>query len=129
MTGSAPATILLVDDDPMLRGLGKELLEHLGYEVAVAGSGAEALDLYRRAGGVSLVILDYWLPGQDGGQVLEELKALDPEVRVLVASGFFGPQEVARLQAAGARGLIGKPYRVAELEGRIKQVLAGQRLF
>jgi len=126
---NSPVTILIVDDDPLIRTLGKELLEHLGYRVAVAGNGPAALELYRQAGRISLVILDYWLPGPDGGQVLEELRALDPEARVLVASGFFAPQEVARLQAAGARGLISKPYRLAELESRIRQVLAGMSAF
>jgi len=129
MTAGLPVTILLVDDDPLLRALGRELLEHLGYPVAVAADGAEALELYRRTARVGLVILDYWLPGQDGGEVLEGLKALDPEVRVLVASGFFSSQEVERLKAGGARGLIHKPYRLAELEARIKQVLAGQQAF
>jgi len=129
LTGNPLATVLLVDDDPLLRGLGRELLEHLGYLVQVAAGGAEALELYRRTPKIDLVILDYWLPGQDGGEVLGELKALNPEVQVLVASGFFSPQEVERLKAAGARGLIHKPFRLAALESRIKQVLAGQPAF
>ena len=129
MTGGVTVTILIVDDDPLLRALGKELLEHLGFQVAVAADGAEALALYRRTAEVGLVILDYWMQGQDGGEVLQGLKALDPEVRVLVASGFLSAQEVERLKAAGARGLIHKPYRLADLEARIKLVLAGQPAF
>ncbi len=126
MTAGAPVTILLVDDDPLLRGLGRELLEHLGYRVEVVAGGAEALELYRSMGRVSLVILDYWLAGQDGGEVLAALQALDPQVRVLMTSGFFAPHEVERLKEAGALGVIHKPFRLLALEARIKQVLAGQ---
>lgn len=129
MTGKSPVTILLVDDEPLIRSLGQELLEHLGYRVEVAQDGAEALELYQRLGRVDLVLLDYYLPGQDGGQVLVQLKGLDPQARVLMASGFFSPAEVARLKELGAAGLIYKPYRLAELERRIRQALAGALAF
>jgi CheY-like chemotaxis protein len=115
--------ILLVDDDPLIRSLGKELLEHLGYEVEAAGNGREALESYRRLGKVDLVILDYYLPDRDGLQVLQDLLALDPGVRVLVASGFIPSQEADLTREMGAAGLICKPYRLAELEDRIREVL------
>jgi CheY-like chemotaxis protein len=121
----APVTILLVDDDPLIRLLGRELLEHQGYQVKAAGDGVEALRLYRSLGKVDLVILDYYLPDQNGLEVLEQLKALDPKVRVIMASGFFSPQEVARLAEGGAQGVIHKPYHLAELETRIRKALAG----
>jgi two-component system cell cycle sensor histidine kinase/response regulator CckA len=124
-----PPLILLVDDDVLIRSLGKELLEHLGYQVEVARDGQEALDIFRRLGRVDLVILDYYLPGRDGLQVLQDLRALDAQVRVLVASGFFPDEEVARIKEMGAVGFIYKPYRVAELEGRIRLVLQGMSGF
>jgi DNA-binding response OmpR family regulator len=117
--------ILLVDDDVLIRSLGKELLEHLGYQVEVASDGLEALDLFRRLDRVDLVILDYYLPGRDGLQVLQDLRALNPQVRVLVASGFFPAEDVTRIQEMGAVGFIYKPYRVTELESRIRLVLQG----
>jgi two-component system cell cycle sensor histidine kinase/response regulator CckA len=128
MTRKSPVIILLVEDDPLIRSLGQELLEHLGYRVAAAGDGAEALATYQELGGADLVILDYYLPGQDGYQVLQEFKARDPGVRVLVASGFLAPKEAARLKKGGAMGLINKPYRMTELERRIEQALAGSRV-
>lgn len=124
-----PPLILLVDDDLLIRSLGKELLEHLGYQVEVAQDGPEALEIFQRLGGVDLVILDFYLPGRDGLQVLQDLKALDAQVRVLVASGFFPAEEAARIQEMGAAGLIYKPYRVAELEARIRLVLQGKSGF
>jgi two-component system cell cycle sensor histidine kinase/response regulator CckA len=120
-------TILLVDDDPLIRSLGRELLEKLGYRVAAAGDAYEALEFYRRLGGADLVILDYYLPDRDGCHILQELKALDGEVRVLMASGFFPAREAARLRKEGALGFINKPYRVAELESRIEEALRGCR--
>jgi CheY-like chemotaxis protein len=122
-----PITILLVDDDPLIRSLMQEALEHRGYRVAAAGDGTEALETYQRLGGADLVILDYYLPGQDGFQLLKEFKARDDKVRVLMASGFIGPREAARLKDGGALGLINKPYRVGELERRIEQALEGSQ--
>jgi two-component system, cell cycle sensor histidine kinase and response regulator CckA len=123
------ATILLVDDDPLIRGLGRELLEHLGYQVETAGSATEALEKYQRMGGADLVVLDYFLPDRNGDQVLKEVKALDARARVLVASGFFSTKETTRLKAEGALGLIHKPYRLTDLERRIQEVLAGRSGF
>jgi len=121
--------ILLVDDDPVIRSLGREFLEHLQYEVEVAQNGQEALEIFRRLGQVDLVILDYCLPGRDGMQVLQDLQALDPEVRVLLASGYFSSQEVAKIKGMGAKGFIYKPYRLSDLQDLIRLVLAGMTGF
>jgi two-component system cell cycle sensor histidine kinase/response regulator CckA len=115
-------TILLVDDDPLIRDLGQELLEYLGYRVETAGDGAEALQKYQK-GQVDLVLLDYYLPDKNGCQVLKDFKTLDTQVRVLMASGFLSSQDAARLKDEGALGLIYKPFRVAELKRRIQAVL------
>ncbi len=122
-------TILLVDDDPLIRGLGRELLEHLGYRVETAGDGTEALKKYQKMGQVDLVLLDYFLPDKNGCQVLKDFKALDARARVLMASGFFSLQEAAALKDEGALGLIYKPYRLIDLERRIQGVLNGRSEF
>lgn len=124
-----PLTILLVDDDPLIRGLGQELLEHLGYRVETAGDGTEALKKYQKLGQVDLVLLDYYLPDKNGRQVLKDFKALDARARVLMTSGFFSLQEAATLKAEGALGLINKPYRLIDLERRIQAVLKGRSGF
>ncbi len=123
MAKEPPLTILLVDDDPLIRVLGQELLEHLGYRVETAGDGSEALAKYRRMGRADLVVLDYYLPGTNGREVLREFKTLDKRARGLVASGFLSSQDMAGLKQAGALGLIIKPYRLEELQHRIKAVL------
>jgi two-component system cell cycle sensor histidine kinase/response regulator CckA len=129
MAKKVPTTILLVIDDPLIRGLGQELLEHLGYRVETAGDGSEALAKYRQMGRADLVVLDYFLPGQNGSEVLKEFKTLDRRVRVLMASGFFSSQEAASLKRQGALGLINKPYRLTDLESRIRAALAGRSGF
>ena len=122
-------TILLVDDDPLIRGLGQELLEHLGYKVETAGDGSEALKKFQGMERVDLVLLDYWLPGQNGCEVLKEFKLLDKRARVLVASGFLSSQDMASIKKEGALGMINKPYRLQDLQHRIKAVLGGRSGF
>jgi two-component system cell cycle sensor histidine kinase/response regulator CckA len=129
MAKKVPTTILLVDDDPLIRVLGQELLEHLGYRVETAGDGSEALAKYRQMGRADLVVLDYYLPGQNGSEVLKEFKTLDRRARVLMASGFFSSQEAASLKREGALGLINKPYRLPDLQRRIQAALAGRSGF
>ena len=129
MAKKRPPLILLVDDDPLIRGLGQELLEHLGYRVETAGDGSEALEKFQGRERVDLVVLDYCLPGQNGCEVLKEFKILDKRARVLVASGFLSTQDMASLKEEGALGLINKPYRLTELQHQIKAVLGGQSGF
>jgi CheY-like chemotaxis protein len=97
----------------------------LGYRVETAGDGSEALKKFQGLGRVDLVVLDYCLPGQNGCEVLKEFRTLDKRARVLVASGFLSTQDMASLKAEGALGLISKPYRLTDLQHRIKAVLAG----
>jgi two-component system cell cycle sensor histidine kinase/response regulator CckA len=129
MTKKPSPTILLVDDDPLIRGLGQELLEHLGYRVVTAGDGSEALKKFQGMERVDLVVLDYYLPGSNGCEILKEFKVLDKRARVLVASGFLSSQDMANLKKEGALGLINKPYRLTELQHRIKAVLRGRSGF
>lgn len=118
-----PLRILLVDDDPLIRSVGRELLENLGYEVATAGDGEEALSHYGQGAPPDLVILDYHLPGLSGPELVRRLRRLHPEAPVLVASGFFAARELADLEEAGALGFLNKPFRLAELKSRIEDSL------
>ena len=101
MTKKPPPIILLVGDGPLIRLLGQEILEHLGYWVEIAGDGSEALKKFRGMELVDLVILDYFLPGQNGCVVLKKFKLLDNRTRVLVASGFLLSPEYGQPQKGG----------------------------
>uniref|UniRef100_A0A7V4LE47 Response regulator n=1 Tax=Desulfobacca acetoxidans TaxID=60893 RepID=A0A7V4LE47_9BACT len=117
--------ILLVDDDPLIRSLGEEILTHLGFGVTTAATGAEACQRYQEMGHTPVVILDLHLAGENGADVLERLKLLNPQAQVVVASGFFAPEEEARLKAAGAAGFLQKPFRLKDLVARIAEARGG----
>jgi len=107
----ATGKILLVDDDEVVRGAGKRQLEKLGYQVELAADGKEALERYRDQGAnICLVILDLIMPVMDGEETFIALQAIDPDVRVLIASGYSMEGQAERLLARGARGFIQKPY-------------------
>ncbi len=119
-------TVLLVDDEEEIRGVARELLETRGYRVLTAGSGEEALDVYRRSGErIEAVILDLGMPGMGGQRCLEELRALDPAVRVIVTTGYGEAHLRELLARAGARAFLNKPYRSAELARTLEEVLGG----
>jgi len=87
-------TILVVEDEPTLRRVSGKLLEKLGYQVLEATSGERALEIFaERRGDIDLVLLDVIMPGLDGLQTLERLRALDPRVRVILCSGMGETKE------------------------------------
>ncbi|WP_051434544.1 PAS domain S-box protein [Desulfonatronum lacustre] len=117
-------TILVVDDEPEIRELTREALEALGFKVKSAVSGEEALETYRREGeGIDLVLLDLNMPGMGGHRCLQELLRADPLVKVVIASGYSSEGHGRQSLSAGAKGFIGKPYQLRDLEAVIREVL------
>jgi len=117
-------TILLVDDEESIRQLGEELLGSFGYAVLTAPDGEGALELYEeKAKKVDLVILDLSMPGMGGKRCLEKLVEMNPQVKVIIASGysFNGPTKGAI--DAGAKGFVGKPYEVRQMLQAIRKVM------
>lgn len=119
--------ILLVDDDPLIASLGRELLEKLSYEVETMGDGDEVLARFQQDPPPDLVILDYQLPGLSGLEILRRLRARHPDAKVLMASGFFSNQEMAELRAAGAAGFLYKPFRIGSAQSLIDEILPGNQ--
>ena len=121
-------TILLVDDEEAIREVGREWLSQAGYRVLTASTGEQALDVYRDQGGrdqggVDMVVLDMGMPGMGGGKCLEELIKIDPQVRILIASGYAAENRLNQVVAAGAKGFIDKPYRLSALMDNIREIL------
>lgn len=109
--------VLLVDDEETVREIGRDMLQRLGYAVITARNGLEAVDIFRSHTDISLVILDLTMPLMDGMQCVKALRALQPEIPILMSSG-FNEQEVAKQSdAQGLAGFIQKPYRLADLKG------------
>ena len=108
--------VLFVDDERVLREVGKEILESHGYRVETVANGEEALTFVRESTvPVSLVILDLVMPGLDGGETYRRLRDVDADVPVLLSSGLSSEEVAESIIADGATGFIPKPYGVGEL--------------
>lgn len=117
--------ILLVDDEAILRAVGRDLLEELGYTVYLAEDGEQALQQYAaRYDQIVLVLLDMIMPRMAGKETFLRLRELDPQVRVLFCSGFHREGTAEELVALGARGFIQKPYRRSDLSRAVAAALA-----
>ncbi len=104
-------TILLVDDEPGFLELAGRTLNRSNYRVIKASNGKEALNLYEKhRAEIRLVIMDLLMPEMDGRRCLEALRKVDPNVRVLIASGALNSEIEADLKEIGAKGLIAKPF-------------------
>jgi CheY-like chemotaxis protein len=117
-------TLLLVDDEPHLRDIVARQLVGANYRVIKASNGNEALNLYEEhREQISLVILDLLMPGMSGKQCLEDLLVMDPNVRVLIASGAMNSAIESDLKEIGARGLIAKPFETSQLLEKIRKII------
>jgi len=108
-------TVLLVDDEEFIRITAKAVLESGGYRVLTADGGAEAVDLFRQANQVAVVVLDMMMPEKDGPAVMAELRAIRPDVVILAASGLRPGGRVAEAVAAHAAAFLPKPFTDEEL--------------
>ncbi len=117
--------ILLVDDEPVILDVVAAMLQNLGYTVLTADSGQAALDLYRvHRGQVVLVILDMVMPGMNGGETFDRLKAIDPAVRVLLCSGYSIDGRASQILARGCNGFVQKPFDMGQLSEKIRAAIA-----
>jgi len=117
-------TILLVDDDEVILEVGREMLEYMGYKVLTAGNGLEALKVYEiNREEIDLVILDMIMPELGGGPAFERLKSVNPEIKVILSSGYSLDNEAAEMLDHGCRAFIQKPFTMNQLSLRIKEVL------
>jgi len=117
-------TILLVDDEETVATVALELLEALGYTVLVARDGESAINIYKQnKEKIALVLLDMVLPGMDGGAIFNELKKINPQVRVLLSSGYSVNGQAQEILDRGCKGFIQKPYRVNALTKAINEIL------
>jgi nitrogen-specific signal transduction histidine kinase/ActR/RegA family two-component response regulator len=119
-------TVLLVDDEESIRDLGKRILERSGYTVLTAGNAKEALGIYTKdRDKISLVILDLIMPEMGGKQCLEELLRINPQAKVLIATGLAANGLTREAIDMGGKGLVGKPYNVEEMLRAVRKVLDG----
>jgi PAS domain S-box-containing protein len=120
-------TVLLVDDEPMVRDLGNEILRSYGYQVVLACDGLEAVEIYQSRGAdIDLVVLDLLMPKLGGKDTLPRLRELNPAAKVIICSGYgYRENELQQMMASGVT-LVQKPFKPEELVSAVRQVLDGE---
>jgi PAS domain S-box-containing protein len=119
--------ILVVDDDPLVRGLARAVLARNGYSVLLASNGQEAVDVFRRnAETITAVLMDLTMPVMGGGEAFNLMSEIRPDIPVIISSG-FGESAIREQFTSALAGVIKKPYTVAELRDKIAAVLVLSR--
>jgi len=121
-------TVLLADDEEVMRLVGKGLLEKFGYNVILAEDGAKAAEIYKKEkDNIDLVILDMIMPVMSGRDCFFEIKKINPDAKIIIASGFIQSHDLSELQENGLNAFIHKPFKshelskvAAEMTGNIK---------
>jgi CheY-like chemotaxis protein len=113
-------TALLVDDEEVVRLVGAEMLRELGFVVITANDGNEAVEIFKNNPGISFVILDLTMPHMDGEQCFRELRQLNPNVKVIMSSGYNEQEVSQKFVGKGLAGFIQKPYRLNVLKEIVK---------
>lgn len=121
-------TILLVDDDTMIVEVGLAMLRSLGYDVLTADGGKDAVSVYRKHGGrIDMVIMDMIMPDMGGGQTYDQLKTIDPHIKVLLASGYSIDGQASEILERGCNGFIQKPFDLQALSEKVRSILGASQ--
>jgi len=117
-------TILLAEDEEQIQQIAKILLEELGFKVIEASNGKEALEQYlNNSLEIKLVVTDMDMPVMDGYQLFRELKKINPELPVIISSGFGDADIISRIVEGNVAGILSKPYRFDQLREVLKTVV------
>ncbi len=118
--------ILMIEDDVTIQKTSRKILRLLGYEVLIAENGLRGIEVFReRRHEIDAVILDMVMPKRSGKETFIELKKMDPDVRVLVSSGFRNDSRIDEVLKMGARGFLQKPYTIEQLSIELAKVIKG----
>jgi DNA-binding NtrC family response regulator len=116
-------TILVVDDEESYRNMLSEMLKDRAGRIITAKNGKEALDALTKEGGTDIAITDIKMPGMDGFQLLQNMKALDPNLSVIVMTGYSELYNTDEAMQKGADGYISKPFKKDEIIALITRAL------
>ena len=113
-----------MDDEQAIVNLGKNVLTGAGYKVLSAATGEEAVGVYRNVDRkIDLVVLDLSMPGMGGHKCLQELHSLDPDLKILISTGYSRDGDLNETMSAGAAALLSKPFKRSEMLEIVRQVL------
>jgi two-component system cell cycle sensor histidine kinase/response regulator CckA len=117
-------TVLVVDDDDMVRDVGEQMLKAFGYGVLVARNGKEAIRLCKASKErIDMIILDMIMPEMGGGEAFDGIKEINPKAKVLLWSGYSPNGQISEILERGCDGFIQKPFSAKELSQKIRQIL------
>jgi len=117
--------VLLVDDEQRILTVGQEICKTLGYNVITVNSGKEALKIYKdKKNIINLVILDMIMPKMNGLETFRELKKINPDIKVLLSTGYSIDAKAQEMLKNGCKGYILKPYSVIDFSHKLREVLA-----
>ena len=120
-------TVMVVDDEPVVRRTAKTMLERFGYTVVIAENGREAVDLYRvLSGKIPVVLLDMTMPLMGGEETHVQLKRIRPDVKVILSSGYDEAEYAERFSGKGLAGFLKKPYSTTKLAETLHRVVNGE---
>ena len=117
-------TVLLVDDEDVIIDVGEEILRELGYNVLIARGGKEAVEIYsRNKDKIDIVILDVIMPEMGGGETYDRMKKMNPDIKVLLLSGYSIDGQAEEILQRGCNGFIQKPFNVSKLSQTMREIL------
>lgn len=120
-------TVLVVDDEAMMRAGAARIIEALGLTTLSAGDGEEALAVFEQNPDVVFVLLDMAMPRMGGAACFKELRKRKPKLKILITSGYTDHAEAQALLAAGANGFLEKPYTAEQLATEVDRILNRSR--
>jgi signal transduction histidine kinase/ActR/RegA family two-component response regulator len=124
---SGACTVLLADDNPLVRDIARAMLETAGHRVILASDGQEAVDVFASRNDIDIVVLDMTMPNLSGSEAYEELHRLNAAVPVVLSSGYHEEQITSQFSGVEPPGFLQKPYGVDELLSCIEKMLGSSR--
>ena len=117
-------TVLFVDDEDMIIEIAEEMFEQLGYKVLTARSGKEAIEIYmKNKEQIDIVLLDMIMPEMSGSDTYDSLKEINPDIKVLLSSGYSINGQATEIMDRGCNGFIQKPFKMKELSQKLREIL------
>ena len=116
-------TVLVVDDEESILQVASDILSYLGYSVVTSPSGQQAVDLLLQGARPDLVLLDVIMPGMDGVETFRKLREIEPDLPILISTGYAEGSAVQSLADEGVAGFVNKPYAIEALGKRLEQIL------
>ena len=117
-------TILLIDDEEIVINISKMMLKRLGYRVLTAYSGYEGLQLFEKnKSKIDLIISDLEMPNMNGNEVMDKLRKIDPQIKVILSSGALTDADEKDVMNKGFNGFIKKPYNMNTLFEKTTEII------